>query len=252
MNIPDVYAVSPGGNANTIYLGYGPTSLTLTANPGNGNAPYTYLWSNGATTKSIVVNPSTAGIYPYAVTVRDAGGCRVGIAIKVIYVVDVRCDKNKVMVCHKAAGKKSQELCISASAVPAHLAHGDILGKCSNNNGDDDDDDDKDKGKGKDKDDDRARALPENTLSPEVTVSTNVYPNPTRGNFELMISNKKAGRIQVEIVNANGIVVETRVIQINNKVQKLNFDLSKHAAGIYLVKLRSGDTVETHKVILQK
>ena len=60
-NIADVYAVSPGGKANTIYLGYGPSSLTLTATPANGTAPYTYSWSNGATTASIMVNPSSRG-----------------------------------------------------------------------------------------------------------------------------------------------------------------------------------------------
>ena len=53
VNIADVYAVNPGGNANTIYLGYGPSSLTLTATPSDGIPPYTYLWSNGATTNTI-------------------------------------------------------------------------------------------------------------------------------------------------------------------------------------------------------
>src|SRR5690349_21129585 len=50
-NIPDVYAMDPAVDAkNTIYLGYGPTSLAVTANASGGTAPYTYTWSDSATT----------------------------------------------------------------------------------------------------------------------------------------------------------------------------------------------------------
>ena len=56
--IADVYAVNPGGLPNTIYIGYGPSSLTLTATPSGGAGGYTFTWSNGATTPSITVNPS--------------------------------------------------------------------------------------------------------------------------------------------------------------------------------------------------
>jgi hypothetical protein len=45
-----------------------------------------------------------------------------------------------VKVCHK--GKKT--LRVSASAVAAHLGHGDTLGKCSDRKHDDRDDDDDD------------------------------------------------------------------------------------------------------------
>jgi hypothetical protein len=48
--------------------------VTLTASGSGGTAPYTYLWSNGAVTQSINVNPLITTIY--TVTVTDANGCK--------------------------------------------------------------------------------------------------------------------------------------------------------------------------------
>lgn len=45
-------------------------SVTLTAVPSGGAAPYTYLWSTGETTESIVVSPGATTIY--SVTIQDA------------------------------------------------------------------------------------------------------------------------------------------------------------------------------------
>jgi hypothetical protein len=53
---------------------FGAANGTLTANPTGGNAPYSYLWSNGQTTQTAVgLAPASAG--GYTVTVTDANGC---------------------------------------------------------------------------------------------------------------------------------------------------------------------------------
>lgn len=50
-------------------------SATLTANVTGGLAPYTYTWSNGATSSSITVSPTSTT--EYSVTVTDANSCPV-------------------------------------------------------------------------------------------------------------------------------------------------------------------------------
>jgi len=43
--------------------------------------------------------------------------------------VEIPGEGEKVLVCHKP-GKNAHTLSISASALPAHLGHGDTLGPC--------------------------------------------------------------------------------------------------------------------------
>ncbi|HEY0066676.1 MAG TPA: T9SS type A sorting domain-containing protein [Flavisolibacter sp.] len=241
VNVPDVFAVNPGGEANTIYIGYGPASLTLTANPSGGTGPYTYLWSTGATTKSITVNPSREGIYPYLVYVTDSKGCS-GLMIKFIRVIDIRCGNNKVEICHVPAGKpsKSDEICVSKNAVEAHLDHGDYLGSCRS---------------GRDDDNDHWRSL---NAPADVTEETpaasplNLRPNPSKGQFEVQLNSDRTETAQVMVLNANGTVVESRTVQMTGKAQTLRFDLSRQASGMYLVKIVTGSGVRTEKVVIQK
>ena len=121
-----------GCEPNTIYLGFGPSGVTLTASaPG----AISYLWSNGETTQSIIV--STPGVYSVIIT--DASGCvsqpSAGAEINV-NVVDIRCGRlgRKVLLCHVPEGNlgNPQTICIDSSAIPSHLRlhDHDCLGPC--------------------------------------------------------------------------------------------------------------------------
>ncbi len=57
--------------AHTDVSCYGNIDGTASVNPGGGTAPYTYLWSNGATTQNI----ANIGAGTYHVTVTESGGC---------------------------------------------------------------------------------------------------------------------------------------------------------------------------------
>ena len=245
VNVADVYAVKPGGEPNTIYLGYGPSSLTLTASATNGTAPYGYKWSTGETTQSIVVSPSAPGDYTYTVTVTDANGCSGTKTVKV-HVKDCTCGglngnqhkDHKVVVCHIPPGNPSNAhvICVDYHAVPAHLAHGDHLGACDGTEGDP-----------------RREAGLITRTSTKDGLQLNglrLQPNPARGEFEIQLDGGDAAT-QIVITNANGVVIEKRTVK-GSFGQSYKFDLRRQPAGIYLVQVIGNGKIQTQKVLIQK
>lgn len=93
-----------------------------------GLPPYTYSWTNGATTATTTVCPGTTTVY--TVTVTDANGCT-GSADFTVYATDVVDPNNngnnvKVLICHNG-----NTLSVSINAVQAHIDHGDYVGNCN-------------------------------------------------------------------------------------------------------------------------
>ncbi len=130
---PDIITVDLGDECRVVYYGYDPLSCTeITAEASGGTPPYSYAWSNGEMTKTINVCPIVTTFYD--VTVTDINGCVQASGTAEVEVIDVHCGNNgnKVLVCHVPPGNPGNEhnICVSANAVPAHLAHGDYLGQC--------------------------------------------------------------------------------------------------------------------------
>ncbi|MBK8443169.1 MAG: SprB repeat-containing protein [Sphingobacteriales bacterium] len=70
ISIPSAPTVTIAASGSASCTG-GTGGATLTANVTSGTAPYTYLWSTGATTQSI----SSVAAGTYTVTVKDSKGC---------------------------------------------------------------------------------------------------------------------------------------------------------------------------------
>lgn len=111
---------------NTIALGYGTQSLTLTAANGTEYkwSPVTYL--NTSTGNVSVFSPTQAGNYTISVEAKNQFGC-ISSASITIHVIDVRCGNKmeKVLVRDDKSGK---EICISSNAVDTHLKKGSRFG----------------------------------------------------------------------------------------------------------------------------
>lgn len=219
-NIPDVYAMnSQTDEKNTIYLGYGPSSLTVNALPEGGSAPYSYLWNTGELTQSINVNTEGA----YSVVITDAKGCQTSSSIQ-INVLDVRCgnSNDKVQVCHNG-----QTICVAQSAVQTHLEHGDKLGSCAPVAS-------------------LSMAPVSMKLDETSDIAISVYPNPVSENLSMKIDKLQAGAT-AKLFDINGAEVISQ--QITSSPQVLSvIGLSK---GLYIIRIKNGAETMTSKIIVQ-
>ncbi len=227
VSIPDVKVLTKGVDINTVYPGYAPaSSITLTANTSGGSGTCKYKWSNGATTKSITVAPTTQTTY--TVTVTDGANCT-GTTSKLVKVINVGCGGSKVNVCHS-----SGTLCIGSSGVMDHLNHGDKLGKC-----------------GTPVSGVMSRAT-ENMEPDKSRAATGIYPNPTTGAFALQLNNQNGGRAQLWITDSKGAVVQQKAVVLHAGLQTLQLNVSDKTNGIYMVQVMNGENMQTFKVVLQR
>ncbi|MFL9829337.1 chondroitinase family polysaccharide lyase [Flavobacterium sp. ST-87] len=225
--IADVYAVNPGGTANTIYLGYGPSSLTLTATPVNGTAPYNFSWSNGDTSATTTVSPSTAGTHDYTLTITDALGCSFTV-IKQITVIDILCSDGKVKICHSNSNH-DKSLCISANGVSAHLAHGCYLGSCV--------------GKILSTNKDIIVSTEQQVNNFKVAFS----PNPTKSEFQLCITAVSTETVSINIFDITG----RKIKSLNAKSGQIITLGNEFYPGIYLAEITQGMNKQTVKLLKQ-
>lgn len=201
------------GSDKLVYYGYAPLECTeLSVNISNGTAPYSYSWSDGSTSSINNVCPTSAT--EYEITVTDANGCNATDNVNV-NVIDVRCYAGKstiqkVEICHK----NGKTLCINASAVPAHLAHGCSLGSCAEHNND------------------TYKTFIENssdiTEYEEPVQISRINQNSLRLTFNYELENEF-----YQILNISGQIVMTGSINGNN----LTLDISPLNKGIYFINI---------------
>ena len=74
-----------------------------------------------------------------------------------------------------------------------------------------------------------------------------IYPNPTQGRFAVEINNMPDDtQGQIYVLNDQGRLLERKDIR---KERKIDFDLSREVAGIYILNIQIGETVSTWKII---
>jgi fibronectin type 3 domain-containing protein len=208
--IPDVYVMNTTGIVkNTIYIGYGPATLTIEVRPTGGTAPYSYLWNTGQTISSIAVGSAAT----YTVRVTDAKGCAATASI-VIKTANVTCgnNNNKVTVCHNG-----RAICVAASAVNEHLCHGDRLGSCES----------------------VSPGVPGDAGSDAI-----IYPNPAKEHLTIRVSSLSNGAT-VQLYNSIGRLMITK--NLTNTVTTLS--LRGLSDGMYYVRVKNGQQITIQKII---
>jgi len=226
---PDPLVVDAGQD-QAVYYGYTPLSCAnLSGSATGGCQAYGYNWSNGHTTNSQTVCPSTST--SYTLTVTDNNGCTANDVVD-ICVVDVICyagnsNNQKVEMCHVAGNGSSHDICISPNAVPAHLAHGCSLGACSEIN-----------------------ACPNSSARISNMESTQhddelsiinltTIPNPFDSEINISLTLSETGTYQLEVLDIFGRVIES----INSRGfnafenQTINVQTEHFTKGMYLIRV---------------
>jgi hypothetical protein len=223
VTIPDAFAMSSGVLANTVYLGYGPaSSITLTANASGGLPGYGYVWSSGSLTASITVSPATTTTY--TVTVTDGNSCH-ATANKTITVMDIRAGNklDKVIICHK-----QNTMVVDPNSVPAHLAHGDMLGACQNNNL-------------------LVSSIHDQPEISSMKLEIKAAPNPSANYFTITIAGtNESESLSLRVTDIFGRVMENR----NNLPYSSSLKIGNgYSQGVYIVEITQGSRQEKIKLV---
>ena len=216
---PDITGQLP----NTIYLGYGPQTITLTASVPSGFPPYTYSWTTGETSNAITVSPLVTT--NYTATVKNAFGCAITVS-QTINVKDIRDgNKNKVFICHNG-----NSISVSVNAIPAHLAHGDLLGNCE-----------------------AGTIATRSILSEENKIENTValYPNPAANKSFITITPMNDEQVNITVYDATGKKV-MKPIYKNLKAgnQLLEINTSDLNNGVYFVQVIGNTSKTTLKLLI--
>jgi parallel beta-helix repeat protein len=77
-----------------------------------------------------------------------------------------------------------------------------------------------------------------------------IYPNPTRGLFNVEFATASATDVEISIVNMVGQVISTEVVTVNGLYNN-QFDLSNESAGVYFIKFTTEEGVLTERITVE-
>lgn len=242
-------------SAGTIYWGYDPAGCTtLHAVASGGEGALTYTWSRDDDPEDdaeyATICADGPDCIPVVLTVTDEAGCALTLTY-LVEVIDVICqDANgiqKVQVCHSPNGKNPNTICVAPDAVPAHLAHGDMLGSCGEESGCN--------GAGR-----KALACEDKVLQatranaagmreqPGEVVNLasirdgrmTINPNPVKDVLAIQIKRMPAGPVTLDLFSLTGQKVMGQALQYTEG-QLISVSLPNLAKGQYFARLTWGD-----------
>lgn len=228
LSVTPMIGVNPGGQANTIYLGYGPQSVDINVSAMGGTPGYSYSWSNtsslsSASGASVTASPTTTTTYD--VVVSDMNNCTTTLSVT-IQVIDVRCGKNnnKVLVCKVPPGNpgNAHQICVSPNAVSSHLATGSYLGTCTNKTSTWD--------------------------GPQFSV----FPNPSSGVVTLTMELDEEMEVLYQVLDMQGRVVQQNFLDEYAGTHYVQVDLSGQPSGMYMVRFVTTQGVSTERISIQR
>ena len=174
----------------------------------------------------------------FTATITDANGCKV-TCTTTIHAEDARCFSgnsgiSKVTLCHQTGNSNNPcvKICVDESAVAVHLAHGDFLGKCTQNcvapvsN--------------------RGIVVRETEATPTDMFLVKAWPNPSEHQFILEVESSSDEKFVMVVYDVLGRKVK-HIEKSNGQLIKFGEDM---IAGLYMVQVVQGNNRKT--IILVK
>ena len=92
--------------------------------------------------------------------------------------------------------------------------------------------------------------LPENDLN---RLSATVYPNPNKGNFNILLSNIDIkNKVILEIYSASGKLIKQHQFQLSNNIEIIETQLKNQTSGNYTINIINGNYFLSKKLIINK
>lgn len=88
-------------------------------------------------------------------------------------------------------------------------------------------------------------------MGPEQAFNVNIVPNPNQGEFTMEFTTVNSNNYSIELVNSVGQVLHTKQLEDFSGEYKHDIDLSSESAGVYFLKVSSGEESSVHRVVVK-
>ena len=90
------------------------------------------------------------------------------------------------------------------------------------------------------------------TISPSnSTIAYSIIPNPSSGNFELVVNSPDDTSLQSELVDYFGQVIQAKTLNVSKGVNSFSYSLNNQSKGVYMLRLNNERSSRLLKVVVQ-
>jgi hypothetical protein len=79
-----------------------------------------------------------------------------------------------------------------------------------------------------------------------------VFPNPSSGQFDLIISNENSGIADIEFYSLTGRLLFKKQLEVTADANRFSFDASAYPSGMYIVKASINGVILKTKLMIVK
>jgi hypothetical protein len=88
------------------------------------------------------------------------------------------------------------------------------------------------------------------SLPSALSVQTNVYPNPSNGNYTVKISSPTTDKIKLQLVDVTGRIVWQNAEQLNEGDNYYSYSLQNQTPGTYLLIINGNTISDSKKLVI--